>query len=465
MTDLHIVILSAGKGTRMKSALPKVLHPLAGRSIIEHVLHTAESLRAASTTVVIGHGAEEVRAALATHPDLRFVVQSPQLGTGHALLQAEPVLGRATGQVLLLYGDVPLLQPSTLELLIEQHRTASAAATVLTAELADPYGYGRIVRDADGAITRIVEERDASAEERAIREINSGIYVFSLAGLFDALHALATDNAQGEYYLTDLVAAYRRAGRTVETLCLNDATEIRGVNSRVDLADLSRVLFDRTRRALMLGGVTLVDPSTTYVETDVVIGEDTTLGPNVVITGATTIGRGCYVHAGCRLTNATLADDVTVLDHSIIVESTIQSGASVGPMAHLRPASVVGPGAKVGNFVELKKTTLGPGSKANHLAYLGDATIGTHVNVGAGVITCNYDGVTKHQTIIEDDVFVGSDSQLVAPVTIGRGAYVAAGSSVTNDVPPGALAVARARQTNKPGWATTRRATHKKEKH
>jgi bifunctional UDP-N-acetylglucosamine pyrophosphorylase/glucosamine-1-phosphate N-acetyltransferase len=465
MTDLHIVILSAGKGTRMKSALPKVLHPLAGRPIIEHVLQTASSLRAASTTVVVGHGAEQVRAALAARPGLQFVVQSPQLGTGHALLQAESGLSRAKGSVLLLYGDVPLLQPSTLELLLERHRATGAAATVLTAELADPYGYGRIVRDAAGAIARIVEERDASAEERTIREINSGIYVFSLAGLFDALHALATDNAQGEYYLTDLVAAYRRAGRTVETLCLNDAAEIRGVNSRVDLADLGRVLFDRTRRALMLGGVTLVDPTTTYVETGVLIGEDTTLGPNVVITGTTTIGRGCYVHAGCRLTNATLADGVTVLDHSVVTDSEIQAGASVGPMAHLRPDSVVGPGAKVGNFVELKKTSLGRGSKASHLAYLGDATIGADVNVGAGVITCNYDGAAKHQTIIEDDVFVGSDSQLVAPVTIGRGAYVAAGSSITDDVPPDALAVARARQTNKTGWATARRATRKKEKH
>jgi bifunctional UDP-N-acetylglucosamine pyrophosphorylase/glucosamine-1-phosphate N-acetyltransferase len=375
------------------------------------------------------------------------------------------VLGRATGQVLLLYGDVPLLQPSTLDHLLEQHRAANAAATVLTAEIADPYGYGRIVRGADGAITRIVEERDASADERTIREINSGIYVFSLDGLFDALHALATDNAQGEYYLTDLIAAYRRAGRTVETLCLNDATEIRGVNSRVDLADLSRVLFDRTRRALMLGGVTLVDPATTYVETDVVIGEDTTLGPNVVITGATTIGRGCHIYAGVRLTDATVGDDVTLLDGTVIVQSSVASGASLGPYAHLRPNSRVGEGAHVGNFVELKKTSLGRGAKAGHLAYLGDATIGDRVNVGAGVITCNYDGVTKHQTIIEDDVFVGSDSQLVAPVTIGRGAYVAAGSSVTNDVPPDALAVARARQTNKPGWATTRRATHKKEKH
>lgn len=324
MSDLHIVVLAAGKGTRMKSALPKVLHPLAGRPIIEHVLRTAEALHAAHTILVVGHGADEVRGALASHAHLQFAVQSPQLGTGHALLQAEPALARASGTVLLLYGDVPLLRADTLAQLLERHRTAHAAATVLTARLDDPYGYGRIVRDAAGRITRIVEERDASSEERALREINSGIYAFDLRGLFDALHGLATDNAQGEYYLTDLVAAYRRAGRTVETLCLDDATEIRGVNSRVDLAELSRVIFDRTRRALMLAGVTLVDPPTAYVEADVVVGEDTIIGPNVEITGTTVIGRGCRIHAGSRLTNATLADGVTILDHSIVVDSTIQ---------------------------------------------------------------------------------------------------------------------------------------------
>jgi bifunctional UDP-N-acetylglucosamine pyrophosphorylase/glucosamine-1-phosphate N-acetyltransferase len=338
---------------------------------------------------------------------------------------------------------------------------------VLTAELADPYGYGRIVRDEAGDIVRIVEERDASGDERSIREVNSGIYALALAPMFDALKRLATDNAQGEYYLTDLVAAYRRRSLTVETLCVDDASELRGVNTRVELAELSRVLLDRKRRSLMLAGVTLQDPSTTYVDLDVTIGEDTIVGPGVSLTGHTSIGGRCRIGAGSRVTDSSLGDDVTVLDHTVIVESTVEAMAAVGPFAHLRPGSVLGAKSRVGNFVELKKTILGRGSKANHLAYLGDATIGTNVNIGAGTITCNYDGVAKHPTIIQDNAFIGSDSQLVAPVTIGRDAYVAAGSSITEDVPADSLAVARSRQTNKAGWATMRRAVQnqKKESH
>ena len=467
MAELHIVILAAGKGTRMKSALPKVLHTLAGLTIIEHVIRTTRALDAASTTVVVGHGADEVKASLAGYAGLQFVVQSPQLGTGHALLQAEGVLAGKSGTLLLLYGDVPLLQTGTLTQLLERHREHRASATVLTAELADPYGYGRIVRDPSGDIVRIVEERDASSDERSIREVNSGIYAFALAPLFDALRRLATDNAQGEYYLTDLVAAYRRRSLTVETLCVDDASELRGVNTRVELAELSRVLLDRKRRSLMLAGVTLQDPSTTYVDLDVTIGEDTIIGPGVSLTGRTSLGGRCRVGAGSRITDSSLGDDVTVLDHTVIMESTVEASAAIGPFAHLRPGSVLGTRSRVGNFVELKKTSLGSGSKANHLAYLGDATIGTNVNIGAGTITCNYDGVAKHPTVIEDNVFVGSDSQLVAPVTIGRDAYVAAGSSITEDVPADSLAVARARQTNKPGWATMRRAVQnqKKESH
>ncbi|MGE3345280.1 MAG: bifunctional UDP-N-acetylglucosamine diphosphorylase/glucosamine-1-phosphate N-acetyltransferase GlmU [Vicinamibacterales bacterium] len=458
MTDLHVVILAAGKGTRMKSALPKVLHPLAGRPLIKHVLRTVDSLPVTSKVLVVGHGADDVKAALADRDDLSFVTQSPQLGTGHALLQAEPVLSGKKGIVLLLYADVPLLEAGTLLRLVETHRTSKAVATVLTAELADPYGYGRIVRDTSGAIQRIVEERDASSEQRAIQEINSGIYALSLGPLFDQLHRLATDNAQGEYYLTDLVAMYRQQNKHVETLCLDSADELRGVNSRMDLAELSAVVRGRKNHSLMLSGVTLEDPSTTYVGIDVTVGADTTLGPGVRLEGQTTIGSRCVVHAGSRLTNATLEDDVTVLDYSVIVDSTVSAGASIGPMAHVRPGSVVGLGARIGNFVELKKTTLGRGSKANHLAYLGDATIGEDVNIGAGTITCNYDGVNKHKTIIEDGVFIGSDSQLIAPVTIGKDAYVGAGSSITGDVPAGSLAIARGQQVVKNGWAEKRKA-------
>jgi bifunctional UDP-N-acetylglucosamine pyrophosphorylase / glucosamine-1-phosphate N-acetyltransferase len=464
MAGLHVVILAAGKGTRMKSARPKVVHGLAGRPLIEHVLRVVDALQPESTSLVIGHGADEVRAALADRPGLEFVIQSPQLGTGHALLQAEPVLRDRNGTVLLLYADVPLLRSATLTRLLEIHREAHAAATVLSAELDDPYGYGRIVRDEGGRIARIVEERDASASERAIKEINSGIYAFSLDGLFDALRKLATDNAQGEYYLTDLVAEFRRRGRRVETLLLSSAAELRGVNSRADLADLSRAVRERKNRDVMQSGVTLEDPATTFIDEDVTIGADTIVGPNVRLEGRTKVGQRCRVHAGVRLTNATVGDDATVLDYSVITESTIAAGASVGPFSHIRPGSTIAEGARVGNFVELKKTQLGPGSKANHLAYLGDSTIGRDVNIGAGTITCNYDGVMKHPTTIEDGVFVGSDSQLIAPVRIGKGAYVAAGSSITSDVPEDALAIARGRQENKAGWAAKRRAELAKRK-
>jgi bifunctional UDP-N-acetylglucosamine pyrophosphorylase/glucosamine-1-phosphate N-acetyltransferase len=463
MTELHVVILAAGKGTRMKSAVSKVVHPLAGRPLIEHVIRTTTGLDVGTTTVVVGHGAEDVRGALAGYPNVDFVVQSPQLGTGHALLQAESVLAGRQGTVLLLYGDVPLLTADTLRQLLERHRARRAALTVLTAALDDPFGYGRIVRDAAGQITRIVEERDASGDERSIREVNSGIYALELDGLFEDLRHLATDNSQGEYYLTDLVSGHRQKGRRVETLCIDDPTQLRGVNTRVDLAELGRVLLDRTRRALMLQGVTLEDPATAYIDADVVVGEDTVIAPGVTLGGRTVIGARCHIRSGTRITDSTIGDDVTVLDHTVIVQSTVAAGAAIGPMAHLRPGSDVGTGARVGNFVELKKTVLGAGSKANHLAYLGDAVIGNHVNVGAGVITCNYDGVSKNRTTIEDGVFVGSDSQLVAPVTIAAGAYVAAGSTITQDVPAGSLAVARSLQTNKEGWAA-RRAARLKEK-
>jgi len=445
----------------MKSSLPKVLHPLAGRPLIEHVLRAIVPLGPASTVVVVGYEADAVKRALGGNGDLEFVTQSPQLGTGHALLQAEPLLSARTGTVLLVYADVPLLQTSTLARLVETHRAANASATVLTARVANPFGYGRILRGHAGQIERIVEERDASAAEREIDEINSGIYAFDLAPLFSSLRQLAANNSQGEYYLTDLVAAYRATGRTLETLVLDDARELQGVNTRIDLANLSGTLRERKNRDLMLSGVTLEDPAGTFVDVDVVIGADTVVATGVRLEGRTRIGSGCRIHAGARLTNATIGDNVRILDYSIVVESSIGSGASVGPFSHLRPGSNVGEGAQIGNFVELKKTTLGRDSKANHLAYLGDATIGSKVNIGAGTITCNYDGEKKNPTVIGDGVFVGSDTQLIAPVTIGNDAYVAAGSSITSDVPEGALAISRVRQENKPGWVEKRK-TYKK---
>jgi bifunctional UDP-N-acetylglucosamine pyrophosphorylase/glucosamine-1-phosphate N-acetyltransferase len=446
----------------MKSSRPKVLHELVGRPIIEHVLRTVDGLRADSTAVVVGHEADQVRAALSSRPSVQFVLQSPQLGTGHALQQAEQALARKSGTVLLLYADVPLLQTNTLTRLVEHHRRQKASATVLTMELGEPYGYGRIVRDKKRQITRIVEERDASGDERKIGEVNSGIYAFDLRPLFGALRDLAADNTQGEYYLTDLVAIYRRRRLRVETLRLDSAEELRGVNSRLDLAGLGATLRARKNREVMFAGATLEDPVSTYIDMDVSIGADTTIGPGVVLQGRTTIGSGCRIHAGSRLTNVTMGDRVTVLDHSVITDSVVRDEARIGPFAHIRPDSEVGEGAHVGNFVELKKTRMARGAKASHLAYLGDATIGERANIGAGTITCNYDGEKKHPTVIEDGAFIGSDSQLVAPVTIGAGAYVAAGSSITKDVPADALAIARSKQRNLPGWAAERRARRTK---
>ena len=452
------MVLAAGKGTRMKSSQPKVLHELAGRPIIEHVLRTVDALHATSTVVVVGHGADRVRSALAARPSIEFAVQSPQLGTGHALLQAESALAGKSGTVLLIYADVPLLQPSTLTRLIEHHRTHKAAATVLTMEMAEPYGYGRIVRDKKGLVTRIVEERDASAEQHKIKEVNSGLYCFDLRPLFSSLHQLATDNAQGEYYLTDLVAMYRQKKLRVETVMMDSPDELRGVNSRLDLAELGGVLRARKNREVMFAGATLEDPASTFIDMDVTIGADTVISPGVILQGTTTIGDGCRIQAGCRITNSTVGSRVVMLDHCIVVDSRIGSDARIGPFSHLRPQSDVGDEAHVGNFVELKKTTMGKGAKANHLAYLGDATIGAGANIGAGTITCNYDGVNKNQTIIEDGAFIGSDSQLVAPVRIGAGAYVGAGSTITKDVPADSLAVSRTPQVNRPGWAAARRA-------
>ena len=324
--------------------------------------------------------------------------------------------------------------------------------TLLTAHLADPAEYGRVVRES-GTPARIVEYRDASPDERRITEINSGIYAFDLTGLFEALSGLAPQNVQGEYYLTDLVDAYRRRSMRVAAVMLEDASEIQGINSRSELAEVGAIVRAEKNQQLMAAGVTIEDPSATYVQPDVTVGPDTILHPGVSLEGQTRIGAGCEIHSGVRIVNSTLGDRVLVRNHCVIVSSRIADDSKIGPFAHLRPDSDVGSGAHVGNFVELKKTVIGAGSKANHLTYLGDATVGAGVNVGAGTITCNYDGRNKYQTVIEDEAFIGSDTQLIAPVRIGRGAYVAAGSSITEDVPPGALAVARGRQVNKEGWA------------
>jgi len=455
VSELHIVILAAGKGTRMKSELPKVLHPIAGQPLIDRVLDTAQALNPSTMTLVVGHSADKVRTHLAGRPGLAFAVQEPQLGTGHALLQTEPILRGRSGIVILLSGDVPLLRADSLQGLVETHKAAGAAATVLTAKLERPYGYGRIVRT-NGRISRIVEERDATPSQREIKEINSGIYAFDLEPLFDALSAINAENSQGEYYLPDLIGIYRRQKRGVATFTIAHAAEIRGINSRTELPEVSKMVRQQKNEELMAAGVTLIDPDTTYIDSDVEIGPDTVIHPFVFIEQGTTIGAACEIHAGSRVVNSKVGDRVLIRNHSVIADATVADGASVGPFAHLRPGASLGQNARVGNFVEMKNATLGAGSKANHLAYLGDATIGDNVNVGAGTITCNYDGTDKHPTVIDDGAFVGSNSTLVAPVTVGRGAYVAAGSTVTQDVPAGALGIGRGRQENKPGWVEKR---------
>jgi bifunctional UDP-N-acetylglucosamine pyrophosphorylase/glucosamine-1-phosphate N-acetyltransferase len=374
------------------------------------------------------------------------------------LQQAEGILAGRRGTVVLLSGDVPLLTGTTLRNLVETHRSAGAAATVVTAVVERPYGYGRIIRSR-GRIANIVEERDASPAQRLVREINSGIYAFDAATLFEALRGVAAANAQGEYYLTDVIAIYRRRRLPVETLIVSDPREVRGVNSRSELAEVSAIMRQKKNEELMAAGVTIVDPASTYIDSDVLIGPDTVVHPGVVIQGQTRIGAACEIQAYVRITDCELADRVTILNFCVIVGARVAEGAAIGPFAHLRPATDVGPGAKIGNFVELKKTSLGAGSKASHLSYLGDATIGANVNVGAGTITCNYDGQKKHETVIEDGAFIGSDSQLIAPVRVGRDAYVGAGSSITRDVPPGALGIARGRQENVEGWATRKKTT------
>jgi bifunctional UDP-N-acetylglucosamine pyrophosphorylase/glucosamine-1-phosphate N-acetyltransferase len=413
-------------------------------------------LQPRSTTLVVGHQADSVRAALLGHAGVTFVVQEPQLGTGHALLTTEPIFRGAAGTLVLLSGDVPLLSAKTLKSLVDRHESAGAAATVVTAILEQPHGYGRIVRTGR-QIARIVEERDATPAEREITEINAGIYAFALDGLFTALTGIATENAQGEYYLPDIVALFRERGLGVETLLVADADEIRGINSRLELAAVSRIVRQTKNQALMAAGVTIEDPATTYVDPHVEIGPDTIVHPGVSLEGHTTIGSGCEVHSGVRIVDSRVGDRVIILNHCVITDSTIENDAAVGPFAHFRRHAVVSERAHVGNFVEMKNTVLGAGSKSMHLSYLGDARIGVDVNIGAGTITCNYDGVNKSQTTIEDGAFVGSDTQLIAPVTVGKGAYVGSGTTVREDVPAGALAVSAGKQRNIDGWAAERK--------
>jgi len=440
----------------MRSKKIKLLHEVAGRPMVHCVLDSVRALRPRLVATVVGFQAADVKRALADS-DSVFVLQKEQRGTGHAVLQAASILGRQTSTLLILSGDVPAIRPATLKALIARHRRSKAALTVLTTLLANPTGYGRVVRDSKSRVSRIVEHRDADAATREIREINAGIYCARPCLLMTILRKLRPHNAQGEYYLTDAVHELIRRGETVIAVSNPDPAEVLGVNTRAELAEASRSLYARKARELQAGGVTLLDPSRISIDPRARIGRDSIIHPDVLIEGETVLGEDCVVRSGSRITDCRIGRGVLIKDHCVLTDSRVGDGAELGPFAHLRPASVLGVNSRVGNFVELKKTRLGRGTKASHLSYLGDAVIGPGCNIGAGTITCNYDGEKKHRTTMAADVFVGSDTQFIAPVRIGRGAYVAAGSTVTDDVPAGSLAVARSRQTNVRGWVARRK--------
>ena len=457
MDQVTAVILAAGEGKRMRSRQPKVLHPLCGRPLIAYPLRTARTL-ADRIVLVVGPNADEVVAMAGS--DVRAVVQKERLGSGHAVQQARAECGEGT--ILVLPGDMPLLSVETIRRLVDHHRKSRAAATVLTAVVAEPQGYGRVVRQG-GRIKKIVEDRDATAAGKKIAEINTSVYCFAAARLWQGLGKVRPNNDQGEYYLTDVIGILDRAGAKVDAVVTPDTSEAAGVNDRKQLAAVAAVQRRRILDRLMEGGVTILDPASTYIEDAVTIGPDTTIYPQVVIEGQSSIGGECVIGVGCHVSSSRMADRVTLLPYCVVRESAIEEAATLGPFCHLRPLSHVGAKAKVGNFVELKKSTIGRGSKVPHLSYVGDATVGEGVNVGAGTITCNYDGVHKHETKIGDRAFIGTNTSLVAPVTVGEGAYIGAGSTITKDVPPGALAVGRAQQIVKEGWAA--RKAKKREEH
>jgi bifunctional UDP-N-acetylglucosamine pyrophosphorylase/glucosamine-1-phosphate N-acetyltransferase len=452
--NLEVIILAAGLGTRMKSSTIKILHRAAGRPIIDYVLDLAAGLSPNPPVMIVGHQRDVVQEAVGARA--RYAVQEEQLGTGHAVLQAATVLP-SDKRVLILSGDVPLTRPETLQRLLDEHERSGNALTLLTMKLAEPAMYGRIVRDGDGAVIRIVEAKDASDAEKRIDEVNAGIYVFDGGHLFDNLRDLKPANAQKEYYLTDLLATIRNAGHRVGAVVASDPVEALGVNSRADLAAVENEIQRRVVAKLMGDGVTFRNPSTVVIDSTVTIGADSVVYPFVTLEGNTHIGRDCVIEPGVHLVDVTVGDNVHLKTGTVAEDAIVDDEAVVGPYAHLRPGTKLGRHVKVGNFVETKKAVFGEGAKASHLSYIGDAEVGADANIGAGTITCNYDGVNKHKTIIEEGAFIGSDSQLVAPVRIGRGAYVGAGSTITKDVPAEALALSRTPQRVVEGWAAKKK--------
>jgi bifunctional UDP-N-acetylglucosamine pyrophosphorylase / glucosamine-1-phosphate N-acetyltransferase len=455
-SDFAVVVLAAGKGTRLRSGLTKVLHRAGGRTLVEHVVRIGRPLGARAIFAVVGHQADDV-AAIVEPLGVRTVLQQPQRGTGHAMLVARKAIGR-TPYALVIPGDAPLIRTETLKNLMRAHQASRAAATILSAVLADPIGYGRIVRRQDGKVAAIVEQSALLDDQQAINEVNSGVYCFTLAKLWPCLSNLRPQNVHREFYLTDAIALLAQGGETALAEVVADSEEVLGCNTRAELSEVDHILRQRKRAALMDAGVTIYLPETVLIDPDVEVGADTVIEPGVQLLGKTRTGSGCTIRTGSVLSDAWLEDRVTVKPHCVVAASRLAAGATVGPFAHLRDGAQLRPGARVGNYVEVKKSVLAEGVKAMHLSYLGDASIGRHTNIGAGTITCNYDGVRKNRTTIGQRVFVGSGTELIAPVRVGEGAYIAAGSTITASVPPNALGIARSRQENKPGWAARRRA-------
>jgi len=446
---LMSIILAAGAGTRMKSKIPKVLHKVAGVSMLEHVIDVIEEIKCSKKVVVIGHEADKVKEAT-EHRDIEYVLQEEQLGTGHAVMQAENLIGEQ-GNVIVLYGDTPLINAESIRQFVENHIKEGFAASILTTEVDNPTGYGRIIRDDRGEVLKIVEEKDADSQQKKVKEINSGIYCFKAKDLKESLSGLNNNNNQGEYYLTDVIEILKNKGKKIGGYKLTDFTEIMGVNSRVQLAEAEKIMRKRILNKLMEEGVTIIGPDNTYIDKRVKVAKDTIIYPGTIIEGSTEIGEDCIIGPDVRIQNSIIKNGVEIRN-STVLESYIDSNTKVGPYAYLRPNSELGKNVKIGDFVEVKNSKIGDNSKASHLSYIGDGEVGKNVNIGCGVVFVNYDAKNKHKTIVEDNSFIGCNVNLVAPVTVKKNAYVAAGSTITKEVPEGALSVARAKQKNKEGW-------------
>ncbi|MGX2945726.1 bifunctional UDP-N-acetylglucosamine diphosphorylase/glucosamine-1-phosphate N-acetyltransferase GlmU [Enterococcus alishanensis] len=451
MEKRYTIILAAGKGTRMKSKLYKVLHPVAGKPMVEHIIERVIETKPSEIVTVVGHGAEKVKEQLGDRTE--YVVQEEQLGTGHAVMQAAEFLKRKKGTTLVISGDTPLLTSQTIDHLFDYHQGKKASATILTAHADDPTSYGRIIRDHVGIVEKIVEQKDATPEEIRIQEINTGTYCFDNEALFDALEKIGTNNAQGEYYLTDIIEILKADGKTVAAYQTEDFEESIGVNDRLALAEANRIMRRRINQMHMVNGVSFIDPATTYIDAGVEIGSDTIIEAGVQIQGKTVIGSDVVIGAHSKIVDSIVEDNVEI-KQSVIEEAIVRKNADVGPYAHLRPQAEIGEKAHIGNFVEIKKAKIGENTKVGHLTYVGDAVLGEDINVGCGVVFVNYDGKNKHQTVIGDHVFIGSSTNLVAPLMIEKNSVVAAGSTITEDVKEGDLAIGRARQVNKSGYAS-----------